>query len=234
LRIEEETMNATITTQMFPRGAAARPPLPAAPGQPADDELVARVRAGDHDAFAALVERHKRLVHSLAYRILGNAADAEDAAQETFVRAYTRLATYQPDGRFGAWLGAICSHWCIDTLRARGRRVQTVALGKVPESDRFISQLEEPEAHALQRDAHDEAQRWLAALPPKYRAVLVLRYLNDLSYSEIAAALGEPVSTVRMRLFRARAMLQQVVSQERASQPGPARLANARPNASAA
>ncbi len=227
-------MNATTTTHTFPRAAAARLPLPAAPDQPADDELVARVRAGDRDAFALLVERHKRLVHNVAYRILGNAADAEDAAQETFVRAYTRLATYQPDGRFGAWLGAICSHWCIDTLRARGRRVQTVALGKVPESDRFICQMEGPEAHALRRDDHDEAQRWLAALPPKYRAVLALRYLNDLSYNEIAAALGEPVSTVRMRLFRARAMLQQAVAREGAAPTRPARLTSAHHNPSAA
>src|SRR6478672_8422293 len=110
-----------------------------------DDELIARVRMGDQEAFATLIERYKRSVYNTAYRLLGNPNDAEDAAQETFVRAYTRLATYAPDGRFGAWLAAICSHWCIDTMRARGRRVQTVALGRVPESDRFISQMEGPE-----------------------------------------------------------------------------------------
>ena len=179
-----------------------------------DDELVVLVRGGDREAFAALIERHKRTVYGLAYRMLGNAADAEDAAQETFVRAYTRLASYEPNGRFGAWIGTVCSHWCIDYLRARGRRPQTVALGKVPESDRFISQIDGPEEAALGRDARDETQRWLDALPARYRAVLVLRYFHDLSYAEIADTLGEPVSAVRMRLFRARNLLRSVVEQE--------------------
>jgi RNA polymerase sigma-70 factor (ECF subfamily) len=184
----------------------------------ADDELISRVRVGDQEAFAILVERYKRQVYNLAYRLLGNPNDAEDAAQETFVRAYTRLATYEPDGRFGAWLSAICSHWCIDTMRARRRRVQTVALGKVPESDRFISQVDGPEEVALVADSRDEVQRWLASLPPQYRTVLTLRYFQDLSYAEIADVLDEPVSTVRMRLFRARAMLQQVVERARTQQ----------------
>ena len=188
------------------------------PLSPSDDELMSRVRVGDQEAFAMLVERYKRQVYNLAYRLLGNPNDAEDAAQETFVRAYTRLATYEPDGRFGAWLSAICSHWCIDTMRARRRRVQTVALGKVPESDRFISQVDGPEDVALVADSRDEVQRWLESLPPQYRTVLTLRYFQDLSYAEIADVLDEPVSTVRMRLFRARAMLQQVVERARTQQ----------------
>lgn len=185
---------------------------------PADDELIARVRVGDQEAFAVLIDRYKRQIYNLAYRLLGSANDAEDASQETFIRAYTRLATYEPDGRFGAWLSAICSHWCIDTMRARRRRVQTVALGKVTESDRFISQVDGPEEVALVADSRDEVQRWLEALPPQYRTVLTLRYFQDLSYAEIADVLDEPISTVRMRLFRARAMLQQVVERSRAQQ----------------
>lgn len=196
----------------------ARSMVTTLPLSPSDDELVSRVRGGDHEAFAALVERHKRSVYNLGYRLLGNSQDADDAAQETFMRAYTRLATYAPDGRFGAWLSAICSHWCIDTMRARGRRVQTVALGKVPESDRFISQLEGPEEWALIRASRDEVQGWLDALPPRYRTVLALRYFQDLSYNEIAEVLGEPVSTVRMRLFRARNLLGQIVERERQAQ----------------
>ena len=202
------TMTATMSAnQTAPRATTV-----------ADDELISRVRVGDQEAFATLVERYKRPVYNLAYRLLGNPNDAEDAAQETFVRAYTRLATYEPDGRFGAWLSAICSHWCIDTMRARRRRVQTVALGKVPESDRFISQVDGPEDVALVADSRDEVQRWLEALPPQYRTVLTLRYFQDLSYAEIADVLDEPVSTVRMRLFRARAMLQQVVERARTQQ----------------
>ncbi len=192
-------------------------------GEPSgDDVLIARVRAGEQEAFAMLIERHKRMVYNVAYRLLGNATDAEDAAQETFLRAYTRLATYVPDGRFGAWLGAICSHWCIDTMRARGRRVQTVALGRVLECERFISRVAGPEELALRRAGHDEMQAWLADLPASYRAVLVLRYYQELSYAEIADTLSEPVSTVRMRLFRARNQLSKIVAgteQGRATTP---------------
>ncbi len=203
-------MSATMK-RTVERGQGPAPGLEmAAPN--GDDALITRVRDGDQGAFAALIERHKRMVYNLAYRLLGNAPDAEDAAQETFLRAYTRLATYVPDGRFGAWLGAICSHWCIDTMRARGRRVQTVALGRVPECERFVSRIDGPEDVALQGAGRDEMRRWLADLPASYRTVLVLRYYQELSYAEIAEVLGEPISTVRMRLFRARNQLSAIVA----------------------
>ncbi|HEY8599048.1 MAG TPA: sigma-70 family RNA polymerase sigma factor [Thermomicrobiales bacterium] len=213
-------MSAVIETT-----AAVRDNVAIATITPSDDELVTLVRAGDQEAFAALVERHKRTIYNLGYRLLGNRHDADDAAQETFLRAYTRLATYAPDGRFGAWLAAICSHWCIDTMRARGRRVQTVALGRVPESDRFISQLEGPEEWALMRAGRDEVQGWLDALPPQYRTVLILRYFQDLSYIEIAEVLDEPVSTVRMRLFRGRNLLCKIVERARDEQRHPTPIA---------
>lgn len=211
-------MVATMTAKSTANMSAQRATVPA------DDELIARVREGDQEAFAVLIDRYKRQIYNLAYRLLGSPNDAEDASQETFIRAYTRLATYEPDGRFGAWLSAICSHWCIDTMRARRRRVQTVALGKVPESDRFISQVDGPEEVAMGAASRDEVQCWLNALPPQYRTVLTLRYFQELSYAEIADVLDEPVSTVRMRLFRARAMLQQVVERARDPQPKVAAL----------
>ncbi|HET8629488.1 MAG TPA: sigma-70 family RNA polymerase sigma factor [Thermomicrobiales bacterium] len=182
-------------------------PVPAACGPavapPADDALVLRIMQGDVDAFAALAERYKRPVYNLAYRMLGNAADAEDAAQETFVRAYTRLNTYQPGGRFGAWLLAITSHWCIDFLRRR----RTISLEAVQASLTLPSTGDHPEDLALRAEGRDEVQCWLAALPEPYRLVLVLRYWHELSYNEISEAIGQPVSTVRMRLFRARQSL---------------------------
>jgi RNA polymerase sigma factor (sigma-70 family) len=98
--------------------------------------------------------------------------------------------------------------------------VQTVALGRVPECDRFVSRVDGPEELALWRAGSDEMQAWLAALPTSYRAVLVLRYYQELSYAEIAETLDEPVSTVRMRLFRARNQLSKIVTeaeQERAT-----------------
>src|SRR5258708_3517467 len=78
-----------------------------------DDRLVARVVAGDSAAFAQLVERHTPQVYALAYRKLRNASEAEEATQETFIRAYTHLGTYRPGEKFAAWLAAITSHWCV-------------------------------------------------------------------------------------------------------------------------
>ncbi|HET8628251.1 MAG TPA: sigma-70 family RNA polymerase sigma factor [Thermomicrobiales bacterium] len=193
-------------------------------GEAGDDLLVARILDGDRDAFAALVERYRRPVYGLAYRMLGNATDAEDAAQETFVRAYTRLASYRPNGRFGAWLLAIAAHWCVDALRARRRRGPAVALGAGPAGDRLVCPADGPEEVALRRASGDEMRALLAQLPPSYQVVLTLRYYHDLSYVELAAALGEPLSTVRMRLFRARAGLQRLVEGERPA-PAPAGLA---------
>lgn len=176
-----------------------------------DDQLVAQALVGEAEAFTALVERYKRPVYNLAYRMLNNAADAEDAAQETFIRAYTRLVTYQPGGKFNSWLLAITSHWCIDHLRRR----RAVSLEALQEGFSFFAANEYPEELALEMESRLEMQHWLAALPPSYRAVLVLRYWHELSYNEISQALGQPVSTVRMRLFRARQSLGKVREQGR-------------------
>jgi RNA polymerase sigma-70 factor, ECF subfamily len=178
-----------------------------------DDELALRGAAGDGAAFVVLVERYKRPVYALAYRILGNSADAEDAAQETFVRAYTRLSTYQPGGRFGSWLLAITSHWCIDHLRRR----RSVSLDSNTALGGFLDKGELPEALALRSERQNEVRQWLLCLPEAYRLVLILRYWHDLSYAEISTATGLPVSTVRMRLFRARQLLMRQRGEQRAA-----------------
>ncbi len=186
-----------------------------APRPLADDALVARAVEGDTEAFATLTERHKRPVYNLAYRMLGNAADAEDAAQETFVRAYVRLDSYQPRGRFGAWLLAIASHWCIDHLRRR----RPLSLEAVETTLAPPVAGELPEALALGAEWRGEVREWLARLPEPYRLVLVLRYWHDLTYAEIAETIGQPVSTVRMRLFRARQYLSRDQDFEHAAAP---------------
>ena len=176
-----------------------------------DDAFVLRALSGDAAAFVTLVDRYRRAVYSLAYRLLSNATDAEDAAQETFVRAYTRLNTYQPGSRFGSWLLSITSHWCIDFLRRR-RAVSLDELDMRPIAD---SVGDHPETLAMQSERREEVQRWLDGLPAPYRAVLVLRYWHDLSYTEISEKTGLPVSTIRMRLFRARQLLAKERGNER-------------------
>ena len=185
-----------------------------------DDQLVCRTLDGDNAAFVTLVERYKRPVYALAHRLLGNPTDAEDAAQETFVRAYTRLASYQIGSRFGSWILSITSHWCIDFLRRR-RAISLDAPGTgVAETHLSGSADEYPETLALLSERQREVRLWLDSLPAPYRSVLVLRYWHDLSYAEISETTGLPVSTIRMRLFRARQLLSK--SRETNGQPVPA------------
>ncbi len=203
---------------------AAPPMIPlasaASAAQEADDQLVLRIMAGDNAAFVILVERYKRPVYSLAYRLLGNPTDAEDAAQETFVRAYTRLSSYQLGSKFGSWLLSITSHWCIDFLRRR-RAISFDAAGfGVTEAVLPSDTDDYPEVVALKSERQREVQQWLAGLPEPYRSVLVLRYWHDLSYAEISETTGLPASTIRMRLFRARQLLSK--TRENNSQLAPA------------
>lgn len=168
-----------------------------------DNEFVARAIAGDMGAFDVLVEQYQKPVYNLAYRMLSNAADAEDAAQETFLRAYAGLKGYEPSRKFGTWLLSITSHWCIDRLR----RKKVVSLEFLQDFSLIGGMTDGPERVAVERENEREVQRWLAALPEAYRLIVVLRYWHDLSYNEISEVTNLPLSTVRMRLFRARRLL---------------------------
>ncbi|GAC1397235.1 MAG: hypothetical protein NVSMB49_02680 [Ktedonobacteraceae bacterium] len=170
-----------------------------------DVALVELVLSGDQNVFAVLVERYKDAVQNLAYRMLGNATEAEDVTQEAFVRAYTQLATYKPAHKFSTWLLSIASHLSIDQLRRR--RFLALPLEDVPFLEWIVDSGVSPEQSALRGEQHDEVQTYLQRLPGKYRAVIVLRYWHDFSYDEIAAALNLTPALVKARLHRARELL---------------------------
>jgi RNA polymerase sigma-70 factor (ECF subfamily) len=165
---------------------------------------------GDHVAFAQLVERYKAPVHSLAYRMLHNASDAEDAAQEIFVRAYTKLATFDRTRKFSTWLLSIASNYCIDVLRRR--RATVVDLDEVAFA--VPSNEAGPERSALDREQRQTIARAVAQLPETYRLVTILRYYHDLSYEEIEQVTGLSEATIKTRLFRARRQLEERLEQE--------------------
>ncbi len=177
-----------------------------------EEAIVGRVLAGDTEAFAELIERYKVAVFNLCARMLGNPTEAEDAAQEVFVRAYTQLHSYQPGRKFSTWILSISSHYCIDMLRRRKPQVDLEAIAFWKQSD-----LPEPEEHALSGETRDEVRELLSTLPDKYRGVTVLRYWQDLSYDEIAGATGLSVATVKTRLFRARELLAKELERQRLS-----------------
>jgi RNA polymerase sigma-70 factor (ECF subfamily) len=178
--------------------------------------LIERAIAGDEKAFAELVTRYQTAVYNLANRMLGDAGEAEDAAQEVFLRIYRRLATYDADHRFSTWVLSIASHYCIDLLRRK--RPWLVPIENI--SNWMRARSRGPEASALVQEQQDTVRNLLAKLPEHYRLVLLLRYWHDLGYEEIAQVVDLPVSTIKARLHRARNALAALVN-------GDGRLADA-------
>jgi RNA polymerase sigma-70 factor (ECF subfamily) len=170
-------------------------------------QLARRAQAGDQTAFADLVARYTGAVYNQAYRMLGNAQEAEDAVQEVFLRAYRRLDSYDPGRRFVTWLLTIGSNFCIDRLRRR--RMNWLTLDDV--AFWLTSGEAGPERSALEGERQRHVQRALGQLPESYRSVTVLRYWHDLSYLEIAEALSLTEATVKTRLHRARKMLREAL-----------------------
>jgi RNA polymerase sigma-70 factor (ECF subfamily) len=166
-----------------------------------------KARLGDDVAFGHLVQAYQVPVFNLCYRILGDDAEAEDAAQETFLRAYRHLRRYDPQRSFTTWLLSIASHHCIDRLRRR--RMILLSLEELMPGQRVASNAPGPEAVVIDREREEQVQQLLQTLEAKDRAAVVLRYWHNLSYVEIAETLSMTVSAVKSRLHRARKGLAQ-------------------------
>lgn len=152
--------------------------------------------------------RYERDVFNLTYRMLGNRGEAEDAAQEAFLRAYANLDRYDPARSFKTWLLSIASNHCID--RIRRRRLTWLSLEEpLPPHPALTSDTPGPEEAALDHERSTAVQGLLDELSPEYRVAVVLRYWYDYSYAEIAEMLGTTESAIKSRLFRARQALAQ-------------------------
>ena len=169
-------------------------------------EWLTKAIQGDQDAFANIVETFQRPVFNLCYRMLGEAQEAEDAAQETFWRAYQNLRRYDPARPFPTWLLSIAAHYCID--QQRKRRFNTIALDILPDED-VPDSAPNPEKVFNQLDEKGQLQKLLIKQGPQDRAAIILRYWYDFSEEEIARTLSLTVSAVKSRLFRARKELAQ-------------------------
>jgi RNA polymerase sigma-70 factor (ECF subfamily) len=182
-------------------------------------EWLLAARKGDVDAFGRVVEAFQKPVFNLCYRMLGNAEDAEDAAQESFWRAFQGLAKYDLQRPFGTWLLSIAAHYCIDRLR-RKRPVLLSLESLLPEDD-APDETPDPETQTHQRQNQESVQRLLAELGREERAMIVMRYWHDMSYEEIAHALRVSVGAVKSRLHRARRTLAEKWQTRQLSPAGP-------------
>lgn len=156
---------------------------------------------GNQDAFTYIVETYQRPVFNLCYRMLGDPQEAEDAAQETFWRAYQALRRYDQQRSFATWLLSIAAHFCID--QQRKRRFPILPLDILPEED-APDPAPNPEKVFAELEQQGQMQKLLARLGPQDRAAIILRYWYEFSEEEIARTLSLTVSAVKSRLFRAR------------------------------
>jgi len=178
--------------------------------------LVEAARRGDHQAFGELVERYQRRLLRVILQFVQNRELAEDLAQEAFVKAYQRLDQFDPSRRFGPWLFRIGVNQALDHLRREKRRGWW-SLFSESRQDRPPEPAVNDPRQAL--DLSQEVERVLADLPENYRTVLVLRDMENMSTSEIAAILGRKEATVRWRLAEARHRFQELWTRRRDAAP---------------
>ncbi len=170
-----------------------------------DASLVQETLAGNQASFQLLVERYQTRLFAVARHYTKSSVEVEDLVQESFLKAYTRLASFQHQSSFYTWLYRITVNTILDSMKRRGRSpVQTVedidAIDS-PGSSRVVS----PDAHMHKREVARVTHAVLAELPEIFRTVLVMREFDELSYQDIADTLGISIGTVESRLFRARA-----------------------------
>jgi RNA polymerase sigma-70 factor, ECF subfamily len=166
-------------------------------------ELLTKAKNGDRAAFTRLVEEYRNFVLSLAYRMTGSAADMDDVAQETFMRAYKNLRNFRGEASFKTWLARIVMNLSSNYRRSR----KSPATTEITEELVLASPAEGQDRQMLDRELRMKIQQAVAALPPHYRSVVVLHDFEDLSYKEITGTLGIPIGTVMSRLAHARELL---------------------------
>lgn len=190
---------------------------PSLPSTPPDADLVRSALAGDQRAYAELLSRYRSRVFGLALRMVRNAEDATDIAQEAFVRAFQSLAGFDSSKSFGAWIAKITANLCIDHYRRR--RVVTISLDGPTEGDRgertweFADNQAKPDEIIARSESERRVEEIIESLSPRYRIVVLLRYKEDLAYEEIALVLGVPLGTVKARLHRAHHILKRKLRQ---------------------
>ncbi|HEX4205981.1 MAG TPA: sigma-70 family RNA polymerase sigma factor, partial [Ktedonobacteraceae bacterium] len=175
--------------------------------EPDELALVLASQTGDQDAFAQLVQIHQRRVFNLVFRMLQSYEEANEITQETFFAAWQGLPSFRRDARFSTWLYRIAYNCCLKQLDVRKRdRVLQTAM----QEEQLLQQRNSDASTTAELDAHDFqalVREHLAQLPAKYRIVLILRHLQEMTYEEMADMLTVPIGTVKTQLFRARNLL---------------------------
>lgn len=176
-----------------------------------DKILIQNALAGDQSAFKGLMDRYRLAIFHIVLKIVREKEAANDLVQETFMKAFSSLATYRSEYKFSTWLYRIAANSAIDFLRKQ--RIKTLSLDSPPDSVNGPVDIEVPdESYNPEKDLEERERRVsineaIDSLPEKYRIVIMYRHKDDKSYEEIAEALSIPIGTVKARIFRARELL---------------------------
>ncbi len=171
---------------------------------PADEELIRRFLAGDGEAFARLVDRHRQRVYNVCLRLLGDPDDAADASQDTFLSVLTKLEQFRGDAAFTTWMHRIAANACYDLTRKRRRQPLLRSAGDPDVPDEAGPPVPDP---AEELSGTRDVVTALRAIPEEFRVALVLADLQDLAYEEVAKILDVPIGTVKSRIHRGRVAL---------------------------
>ena len=173
------------------------------------NNILNKAKKGDDSAFTQIVEAFQTPVFNLCYRMLGDAKEAEDAAQETFLRAHQAISKYDSSRSFGTWLLSIAAHYCID--QQRKRKLPITDIDEYLEETAADRNIPNPESVAIEKERHSQIQKFLLTLPEFDRAAIILRYWYEYSEEEICQTLDISISAVKSRLHRARRKLAKIL-----------------------
>lgn len=185
-----------------------------------DEELVAKSRDGDIDAFEELVHRYERKIYTIAYRLIGNRDDANDLAQEAFLKAFQGIKNFRGEASFQTWLCRITTNVCRDEIRKRCRKPvdhldDAIILDEGEVTRQVATQEPGPEELFEQKELSEQIQKIINTLSPDFRLALVLRDIQGFSYEEISEQLDCSLGTVKSRISRARSYLKEKLLLER-------------------
>ena len=180
---------------------------PEQPRGPDDSILVARSLKQDHEAFGQLIDRHASVIVSVAYRMVGNRAEAEDLAQEAFLTAFKSLSTFRADSKFSTWLYRIAVNKCKDWLRVKRPGLGLYDVDADETLDIYVAEERTPEQLLSQQQVAAELEQAIQRLPPLYREAFILKHVEGLSYEEMEAIVGVSGDTLKMRVYKGRLQL---------------------------
>lgn len=175
-----------------------------------DYELIENCLDGKQEAFSELVSRYKRLIYSVVYNMIKDKQEVSDISQEVFIKIYKSLARYNPDYKFSTWSVKITTNLCLDILRKK--KIDSIPIEEI---ESVSSGVPTPEDKYIDKERSIRIKKAIEELPEKYKTPIILFHQNGLSYSEMTEILGEPMTIIKNRLYRARLMLKEKLLTER-------------------